>query len=77
MKTPGYCNTLFLMVIYFGILLMAFDFNKFWETVLCVFEKKKIYTVKTLNIGTPRPATPVVLNLKQFNFTMKKCLQKM
>ena len=29
-------------------------------------------TVKTLNIGTPRPATAVVLNLKQFNFTMKK-----
>ena len=28
-------------------------------------------TVKTLNIGTPRPATIVVLNLKQFNFTMK------
>ena len=28
-------------------------------------------TVKTLNIGTPRPATVVVLNLKQFNFTMK------
>ena len=29
------------------------------------------YTVKTLNIGTPRPATVVVLNIKQFNFTMK------
>ena len=29
------------------------------------------FTVKTLNIGTPRPATVVVLNLKQFNFTMK------
>ena len=28
-------------------------------------------TVKTLNIGTPRPATVVVLNLKQFSFTMK------
>ena len=28
-------------------------------------------TVKTLNIGTPRPATIVVLNIKQFNFTMK------
>ena len=28
-------------------------------------------TVKTLNIGTPRPATVAVLNLKQFNFTMK------
>ena len=34
-------------------------------------------TVKTLNIGTPRPATVVVLNIKQFNFTMKQCLQKM
>ena len=29
------------------------------------------YTVITLNIGTPRPATVVVLNIKQFNFTMK------
>ena len=28
-------------------------------------------TVKTLNIGTPRPATIVVLIIKQFNFTMK------
>ena len=28
-------------------------------------------TVKTLNIGTPRPATVVVLNMKPFNFTMK------
>ena len=28
-------------------------------------------TVKTLNIGTPRPATVVVLNIKQFYFTMK------
>ena len=25
-------------------------------------------TVITLNIGTPRPATVVVLNIKQFNF---------
>ena len=29
------------------------------------------HTVKTLNIGTPRPATVVVLNIKPFNFTMK------
>ena len=28
-------------------------------------------TVLTLNIGTPRPATVVVLNIKQFNFTLK------
>ena len=28
-------------------------------------------TVKTLNIGTPRPVTVAVLNLKHFNFTMK------
>ena len=27
-------------------------------------------TVKTLNIGTPRPATVVVLNIKQFNFSL-------
>ena len=35
--------------------------------ILAVF----IITVLTLNIGTPRPATVVVLNLKQFNFTLK------
>ena len=29
------------------------------------------HTVKTLNIGTPRPATVVVINIKQFNFTRK------
>ena len=29
------------------------------------------YTVITLNIGTPRPVTVVVLNIKQFNFTLK------
>ena len=28
-------------------------------------------TVKTLNIGTPRLTTVVVLNIKQFNFTMQ------
>ena len=37
----------------------------------------KAITVITLNIGTPRPATVVVLNIKQFNFTLKLCLQKM
>ena len=31
----------------------------------------KTSTVKTLNIGTLRPATVVVLNIKQFNFTRK------
>ena len=30
-----------------------------------------VLTVITLNIGTPRTATVVVLNIKQFNFTMK------
>ena len=33
--------------------------------------RKSYSTVKTLNIGTPRPATVVVLNIKQFNFTRK------
>ena len=32
---------------------------------------QSITTVKTLNIGTPRPATVVVLIIKQFNLTMK------
>ena len=32
-------------------------------------------TVKTLNIGTPRLTTIVVLNIKQFNFTMQECLK--
>ena len=35
------------------------------------FSRHTIYTVITLNIGTPRPATVVVLNIKQFNFTLK------
>ena len=30
-----------------------------------------INTVIILNIGTPRPATTVVLKIKQFNFTLK------
>ena len=30
-----------------------------------------VLTVKTLNIGTPRLTTVVVLNIKQFNFTMQ------
>ena len=30
-----------------------------------------VLTVITLHIGTPRPATVVVLNIKQFNFTLK------
>ena len=34
-------------------------------------------TVKTLNIGTPRLTTVVVLNIKQFDFTTQECLQKM
>ena len=33
--------------------------------------KSKRPTVITINIGTPRPATVVVLNIKQFNFTMQ------
>ena len=37
-----------------------------------IFKKTiQTFTVKTLNIGTPRPATVVVLNIKQFYFTMK------
>ena len=36
-----------------------------------IIEFSVVITVKTLNIGTPRPATVVVLNIKQFNFTMK------
>ena len=49
------------------------------ETLVCFFFPYSPFydvvvnhdTVKTLNIGTPRPATVVVLNMKQFNFTMK------
>ena len=37
---------------------------------MIILRLKRI-TVKTLNIGTPRPATIVVLNIKQFNFTTK------
>ena len=38
---------------------------------IMVYGNGKVCTVKTLNNGTPRPATVVVLNIKQFNFTMK------
>ena len=34
-------------------------------------------TVKTLKIGTPRPTTVAGFNLKQYDFTMQKCLLKM
>ena len=43
----------------------------FIYTVLPSANNIQDHTVKTLNIGTPRPATVVVLNIKQFNFTMK------
>ena len=47
----------------------------FLDTCILYFENYSTnnysITVKTLNIGTPRPATVVVLNIKQFNFTMK------
>ena len=32
---------------------------------------REVNTVKTLNIGTPRLTIIVVLNIKQFNFTMQ------
>ena len=43
---------------------MIYTANKYLLSNLSV-------TVKTLNIGTPRPATVVILKIKQFNFTMK------
>ena len=60
------CNT-FIVVFYVG---------KLYKTVKVVKDLYKYFIlwqtiVKTLNIGTPRPATVAVLNLKQFNFTMK------
>ena len=44
------------------------------DSILCYHT---FITVQTLNIGTPRLTTVVVLNIKQFNFTMQECLQKM
>ena len=41
------------------------------DSTLCASWVSNQYLVKTLNIGTPRPATVVVLNIKKFNFTMK------
>ena len=32
---------------------------------------------KTLNIGTPRLTTVAVFSIKQYDFTMQQCLQKM
>ena len=51
------------------------DCNSDGQVNACVPTLKILHTVKTLNIGTPRPATVVVLNIKPLNFTMKYCLQ--
>ena len=40
-----------------------------WLILMLTVLAFPLITVKTLNIGTPRPATVVVLNIKQFNFT--------
>ena len=47
--------------------------NTLTELDRCIREVnvKTTYTVKTLNIGTPRLTTVVVQNIKQFNFTMQ------
>ena len=48
--------------------------NNFCDLTFTSLDEKALSnmsTVKTLNIGTARPATVVVLNIKQFNFTMK------
>ena len=42
-----------------------------WSNDVADVQSLQIATVKTLNIGTPRPATIIVLNIKQFNFTRK------
>ena len=41
------------------------------QTIKSKHDLNFMNTVITLNIGTPRPATAVVLNIKQFNFTLK------
>ena len=65
--------------------IFIFEVTKFALNVKCAYDKSfekimfkgllKIFeegtTVKTLNIGTPRPATVVILTIKQCNFTMK------
>ena len=39
----------------------------------CLNRGRETYliTVKTLNVGTPRQTTIVVLNIKQFDFTLQ------
>ena len=49
------------------ILLFEFELYEFHRSAMGA----DYGTVITLNIGTPRPATVVVLNIKQFNFTLK------
>ena len=39
--------------------------------IQCMSVSQPVSTVKTLKIGTPRPTTVDVLNLKQFDFTMQ------
>ena len=36
-----------------------------------ILQNSQLFTVKTLKIGTPRLTTIVVLNIKQFDFTMQ------
>ena len=38
---------------------------------------RNCFTLKTLKIGTPRLTTVAIFNLKQYDFTMQKYLQKM
>ena len=53
------------------VLTRAPDIEETSKIIFLISQQKR--TVKTLNIGTPRPATVpvVVLNIKQFNFTRK------
>ena len=64
-KKKSYCKTFYVC----SIKILQFNKMKLILAVLNTMSSEN--TVKTLNIGTPRPATVVVLNIKQFCFTMK------
>ena len=60
----------------FFICKVAVTFGKFYRHFRVIFERHcgcglERCTVKTLKIGTPRLTTVVVVNIKQFDFTMQ------
>ena len=62
----------------FGLTNLLFKYNLYIhinDTANTGFDSK--HTVKILKIGTPKIITIIVLQLKQLDFTVQYCVQKM